>query len=183
VAAARWIHYICLAHVSRPKAARKLYRLVKRFRICRIVEVGISDPRRTVRLIQIAQRYVNDKAISYAGLDWFDARPNGQRPLRLKDAYRTLRATGASVRLVPGEPAGSLATVANWLPHTGLLLIAPTVDDASLVPYWTFVPRMIDDRSVILREHLTVQGEPAFTQISADEVTRYARQPLASRAA
>jgi hypothetical protein len=63
------------------------------------------------------------------------------------------------------------------------MLIAPTVEDASLAPYWTFVPRMIDDRSVVLREHLTAEGEPAFTQLSPAELVHYARHAAASRAA
>jgi hypothetical protein len=183
VAAVRWIHYAYLAHLSRPKAVRKLYRLVKRLRICRIVEIGVSDVQRTVRLIRTAQRFAGDKGVTYAGLDWFDARPDGQPPLALKDAYRMLHQTKASVRLVPGEPAVSLSAVANWLPHTGLLLISPTVADDSLASSWLFVPRMLDDRSVVLREHLSVDAEPAFTRLSAAELAQYAGQTPASRAA
>jgi hypothetical protein len=183
VAAVSWFHYAYLAHVSRPKAARKLYRLVKRLKVCRIVEVGISDLERTALLIRVAQRYAGGQRVTYAALDWFDARPNGRTPLTLKDAYRTLHRTGASVRLVPGEPSQSLAGVANSLPHTGLLLIAPTVADDSLAPYWLFVPRMLDDRSVVLREHCGAEGEPAFTPVSATEIARHAGRTAASRAA
>jgi len=183
VAAVRWIHYAYLAHISRPKAVRKLYRLVNRLKICRIVEVGISDLERTVSLIRIAQRHAGGNRVTYAGLDWYDARPDGRTPLTLKDAYRTLHRTGASVRLVPGEPSQSLAGAANSLPHTGLLLIASTVADRSLAPYWSFVPRMLDDRSVVLREHCSAEGEPAFRPMAAAELAQQADRAAASRAA
>lgn len=175
MAAVRWIHYAYLAHLSRPKAGRKLYRLVKRRKICRIVEVGISDLQRTVLLIRTAQRYARGNPVTYAGLDWFDARPDDQAGLSLKDAYRALRPTGASVRLVPGEPAASLAAVANSFPHTGLLLLAPSVDEVELARYWMFVPRMLDDRSVVLREHRGAEGEPLLQPLSTAELSQYAR--------
>ncbi len=182
MAAVRWLHYAYLAHLARPRGVRKLYRLAKRLKVCRIVEVGISDLDRTARLIRVAQRYADRGRVEYAGLDWFDARPAGSPRLTLKDAYRTLHRTGVSVRLVPGEPAGAIAGVANSLLHTDLLLIAPTVSESSLGPYWAFVPRMLDDRSAVLREHCGLDGEPAFRQLSSAEVAERA-EPTTSRAA
>ena len=46
MAAANWFRYTYLAHLSRPKAVRHLYRLVSRSCASRIVEVGISDLKR-----------------------------------------------------------------------------------------------------------------------------------------
>ena len=174
MAAVRWIHYAYLAHLARPRGVRKLYRLAKRLKVCRIVEVGVSDLARSVRLIRVAQRYAGGATIAYAGLDWFDIRSADQPRLLLKDAYRELRATGASVRLVPGNPAQSLAGAANSLLHTDLLLVAPTVSDDSLAPYLSFVPRMLDTSSVVLRETCDRDGEPVFRQLSSDELARQA---------
>ncbi len=182
VAAVRWIHYAYLAHFARPRGVRKLYRLAKRLKVCRIVEVGISDLERTVSLIRVAQRYAAGHQVHYTGLDWFDARPAGQRRLTLKEAHRTLRRTDARVRLVPGEPAQSLGGTANALLQTGLVAIAPTVEDSSLAPYWTFVPRMLDTQSVVLRETRDAEGEPTFRQLSVADVARLA-SPVTARAA
>jgi hypothetical protein len=107
VAAANWFRFAYLAYLSQPKSARKLYRLIKRQRVRRIVEVGVSDVAFTLSLIEVAQRFAGDQKVAYSGLDWFDARPKHAPTLTLKDAYRTLCATAASVRLVPGPAAAS----------------------------------------------------------------------------
>jgi len=183
VAAVGWIEYAYLAHFAQPKAVRNLYRLVKRLKVCRIVEVGISDLERADRLIRVAQRYTQSKVVAYTGLDWFDARPSQFSPLSLKDAHRILQKTGASVRLVPGEPARSLTTAANSLLHTDLLLIAPTVADGSLTSSWPFVPRMLDSHSVVLRERCGAGGGPEFRRLTSAELAQLARQAAPARAA
>lgn len=183
MAAARWIEYTYLAHFSRPTPVRNLYRLVKRHRICRIVELGIADVLRSASLLRVAQRFAGESQVAYAGLDWFDARPNSQPRLMLKDAYRTLRATGASVRLLPGEPGTTLVAAANSLQHTGLVLIGPTTTDDSLAPAWFYLPRMLDEASIVLSEARGANDEPSFTRVSADDITRRAGRnsvPLAA---
>src|SRR5205814_9167551 len=85
VAAANWFRYAQIAHLSRPKANRQLYRLVKRDRICRIVEVGISDLSRAVAMIEVAQRFAGEKKVWYTGIDLFEARQPGSTPLPMKE--------------------------------------------------------------------------------------------------
>lgn len=138
MAAAKWFRYTRLAHFSRPKANRQLFRLVKRDQICRIVEIGISDLSRAVALIEVAQRFAGDKKVWYTGIDLFDARESSAAPLPMKQTYRLLRATEANVRLVPCAPATSLAAAANAHQNTDLILIGPDVAEADLgVPGFT----------------------------------------------
>ncbi len=132
MAAANWFRYTRLAHLSRPKSNRQLYRLVKRDRICRVVEIGISDLSRAVSMIEVAQRFAGDKKVWYTGIDWFEARQPSFVPLSLKEAYRVLRATEANVRMVPGAPASSLAAAANAHQNTDLILIGPDVSEIDL---------------------------------------------------
>ena len=98
----------------------------------------------------------------YTGLDWFDARRDDLPKLTLKQAHRELQATGATVRLVPGEPSRSVASIANAHQHTGLLLLSSPVPDSSLAPAWFYFPRMIDAESVVLRERIDVANRPTF---------------------
>ena len=127
MAAASWFRFAYLAYASRPKSIRQLYRLVKRQRIRRIVEVGVGDVGVSASLVEVAQRYAGEHKVMHSGLDWFDARPDHMPRLLLKEAYRLLHATGASVRLVPGAPAASLAGVANAHQNTDLILISSAV--------------------------------------------------------
>jgi hypothetical protein len=174
VAAASWFRYTHLAHFSRPKSVRQLYRLVKRHQFCRIVEIGISELARSVALVEVAQRYGAGKTVLFTGIDLFEARSAATSPLSLKEAYRALHATGAKVRLAPGAPGNSLAAAANAHQNTDLILISASIADSELESAWFYVPRMLHERSEVLRETRTGSGEPAFTRIAASDIVERA---------
>jgi hypothetical protein len=180
VAAANWFRYTYLAHLSRPKNVRQLYRLVKRQQFCRIVEIGISDLQRSVSLVEVAQRYADGKSVLFTGIDWFEARTAEMSPLTLKEAYRPLHATGAKVRLAPGAPGRSLAAAANAHQNTDLILISASVPDSELASAWFYVPRMLHGRSEVIREVLAPGGETSYERITASELAERAGQGAAA---
>jgi hypothetical protein len=162
VAAASWLKYAYLAHFSKPRTERQLYRLVKVHRTCRIVEVGIYSVERTAAMIAVAQRYAGSEQVAYTGLDWFDSRSDDLPQLTLKQAHRELQATGATVRLVPGDPARSVGAIANAHQQTALLVLASPVPESALASAWFYFPRMIESTSVVLRERIDVSGRATF---------------------
>ena len=162
MAAASWLKYVYLAHFSQPRTERQLYRLMKVHKISRIVEIGIQSIERTTAMIAVAQRYSGTEQVAYSGLDWFDARDEDLPKLTLKQAHRELQSTGATVRLVPGEPARSVTAIANAHQHTGLLLLSATVPESLLASAWFYFPRMIDSASVVLRERIDSAGRSTF---------------------
>jgi hypothetical protein len=170
VAAANWFRYVYHAHLAGSKSVRQLYRLVKQQRVCRMIDVGISDVAAAAIRIEIAQRYAGQQTVAYTGVDWFEARQSPIDALSLKDAYRALRPTGANVRLVPGEPGRSLASVANAHQNTDLIVIGHLVSESDLAPAWFYVPRMLHERTVILRESLDAAACPVFTALTRSEV-------------
>jgi hypothetical protein len=180
VAAASWFRYTYLAHFSRPKSVRHLYRLLKRQRVGRIVEIGISDLARSVRLVEVAQRYAGGRTVLFTGIDLFEARPAEMSRLSLKEAYRALHATGAKVRLAPGAAGTSLAAAANAHQNTDLILISASVPDSDLKSAWFYMPRMLHDRSEVMREACTAEGEPTFARIPASEIAERAGQDAAT---
>jgi hypothetical protein len=182
VAAANWFRYVYCAHFSRPKSVRQLYRLIRRHALGRIVELGVSDVARSVRLIEIAQRYADADSVRHTVLDEFESRPTSQVSLSVKEAYRALSASGANVRLVPGPPARSLTAVANSLQNTDLILISASVTDDALQGTWFYVPRMLHSGSVILRERGTML-EPTFDWLSHSQIAEWAGRPAARRVA
>jgi hypothetical protein len=157
--------------------------LVKRHRVRRIVEVGVSDVLVASSLVEVAQRFAGDQKVSYSGLDWFDARPPAMPRLTLKDAHCALHATGAIVRLVPGAPAASLAAVANALQNTDLILISSTVPANELQSAWFYVPRMLHSQSVVLRERVLSETEVSFEWLSLSQIAEWAGRGGGRRAA
>jgi hypothetical protein len=182
VAAANWFRYVYLAYVCKPRSVRQLYRLVRRHSVARIVEIGISDVARSAALVEVAQRYANERKVFHTALDEFEARAHDQSPLSLKEAYRVLHATGASVRLVPGPPGRSLASTANAHQNTDLILISAEVADEDLQGGWFYLPRMLHHNTVILRERRTVEG-PSFEWLTHSQIAEWAGRSGSRRAA
>jgi hypothetical protein len=149
----------------------------------RLVEVGIGSAERAAALIRVAQRYAGKQAVCYSGLDWFDARSNEFEPLTLKQAYRTIHPTGAQVRLVPGAPGKSLSASANAHLKTDLLLISASVTDAELEASWFYVPRMLHETSLILRECFDAQGGRSYARLTVAQVAQWAAAAGGRRAA
>lgn len=183
MAAATWLKFVYLSRIAKPRAQRQLYRLIKCQQVRRIVEVGVSDIGRTALLVSVAQRFAGDTPVAYTGLDSFDTRPADAPRLTLKQAHCQLQATGAHVRLVPGDPGCTLAAVANAHQHTGLLLISAGVSDSTLLSAWFYVPRMLDAKSAVVRERMDEAGEPVFDLISAEQITEMAAEKAGRRAA
>jgi hypothetical protein len=170
-----------LSYFAKPAADRTLWRAIQRRPIRAIVEIGIGlgdvSGFRTERLLEVAGWRRDCLPLAYTGIDLFESRPAGQSRLTLKDAFGTLRATGAKTRLVPGDPASALARTANALTGTDLLLIAAVVDRQSLLQAWRFVPRMMHPATLVLVQEIAASGEPAaWRTISHDEAHRLAAE-------
>lgn len=172
------LRYLYLAWLSGPSHQRQLYRLIRRQQVRSIVEIGIGEALRAVRMIEVAQATPPASAIRYTGIDAFESRDHAELPgLTLKEAYRTLRSTGARVQVVPGDPFSALSRVANTLLGTELLIISADQDAASMEQAWFYVPRMLTSRSIVLLEQNDeASGKAAYRRLTSDDVTRLAGQ-------
>ena len=105
-----------LIHASKPSSDRPVYRVISQDRVRTILELGMGTGRRALRMIEVAGQQTPAHRVSYIGVDLFEARPAGStQVLTLKEAHRLLRATGAQVRLLPGDPLSALRPVVNGL--------------------------------------------------------------------
>ncbi len=170
------------ALLSRPAADRIVYRAIRRLRAAALVEIGLGDGLRARRMIEAARRYHPAANIRYTGIDLFEARADTAQPLSLKQAHRALVASGAHVKLVPGDPFSALARTANALTGTDLLVIAADADAESLERAWFYLPRILHDRSVVLWRDAG-HGEGGFRPLALDEVRRRAGSHVRSRSA
>lgn len=174
------VKYSYLAYFSNPASDRPIYRELRQHPVERIVEIGLGSAVRAQRMIEMASSLREGAPLEYCGIDLFEGRP-AQRPgIALKAAYKLLRGLQADIRLIPGDPYTALSRSANDLPGTDLLLIAADQDPESMMRAWMFVPRMLHERSLVLREE-TRGGQTQFEPLSRTQVESLAltaRKPL-----
>ncbi|MEX2173367.1 MAG: hypothetical protein WD872_03335 [Pirellulaceae bacterium] len=165
-----------LLYFSQPATDRALFKLVKGKPIRSIVELGVGLGGRTERLLEVAAWQTECLPLRYAGIDLFDSRPAGQSPLSLKQAFHDLRATGATIRLIPGDPLSALVRMANALTGTDLLIVSAGQESQSLARAWKYVPRMIHPQSLVVQEAPGPAGKDTWRQLSPSDVERLAMQ-------
>ncbi|MGW8258401.1 MAG: hypothetical protein ACWGMZ_13025, partial [Thermoguttaceae bacterium] len=114
-----------LSRFSKPASNRPIYRKIIREKARYILELGIDDGKRALRMIEAAARFTPRREIKYVGLDLFEARNESDRPgLSLINAHRLLKQSGAKIKLIPGDPLMNLPQKANELGQVDLLLIS-----------------------------------------------------------
>jgi predicted O-methyltransferase YrrM len=153
------LKYCYLAYFSKPICDRLLYGTIRRLKPRHILEIGIGAGLRAQRMISVALRYQPADAIRYVGVDLFEARqPAVPAGLTFKSAHCLLKATGVRVQLVPGDVYSALSRTANSLRENDLVLISHDQDKAALEQAWFFLPRMLHEKSLVLRETLDDDG-------------------------
>lgn len=157
MSAASLTRYVQLAWFSQPKHERAIYRQIRKLRPAKIVELGLGDGTRASRMIRAAMRF-SDIEVSYTGIDMFESNSDGGPKIGLKSAYRMLSQLGAKSRLLPGDPSSALATAANSLVDTDLIVISSSVNQESLQNAWCFVPRMLQTSTLILHQEVRDGG-------------------------
>ncbi len=149
--AIRLLQSLYWSYLAKPVADRAIYRLLRRSRLQRIVEIGVGDGQRSSRMIQLAQsRLPAGQVVHYTGIDLFESRPASEVGITLKGLHRQLAPLTAQVRLHPGDAFGALSRIANQLTQTDLLIIRAGQSDEVMQRAWHFVPRMLHAQSRVL---------------------------------
>lgn len=173
VSAKHFLNSVYLVCFSKPKCDRALYRFLKRHQASSIVEIGLSDLARSERLIRMAEHCSAD-AVRYTGIDLFEARPADWPSMTLKRTHQTLAQTGASVRLIPGDPYAALSRYANHLGDTQLIVLSgPSMvgNDAA----WFYVPRMLaKEAGVFISTHDHPANPAQLRRVLPAEISRLA---------
>ena len=165
-----------LAYLSRPAHERPIYQLIRRHRLRRIVELGVGPARRAARMIEAAATAAPGEGVVYSGVDLFELRSSQDGPgLSLKGAHRHLVATGAKVRLLPGDPLSALSRSVNMLGTADLVVISGDQDRTAIERSWKFIERLLHSQShVLLQEADEKHAAGRFRAIPRDEIRELA---------
>lgn len=165
------LFFSCAAQITQAPEDRPVFRLIRERKVRRIVEIGVGDCERTLRMLQAAGKGLPAGTMVYTGIDLFEARSDRATGVSLKEAHRKLSASRAKVRLVPGDPHSALVRVANSLLGTELVLIAADQIGESLDRAWFYVPRLLAENASVLVEKASAEtGETMFQPMTRLEV-------------
>ena len=163
------VRFSYLAYLSQPASDRPIYKVLRQHPVRKIVEMGVGDAVRTLRILEMASAFQPSIEIHYAGIDLFEARLANQPGMTLKAAYKLLRQLPVRSQLIPGDPLTALARVANNLTGTDLLVIAADQDPQQLARAWALVPRMLHDNSLVFLER-SPKKHKCFDLLSRSEL-------------
>ena len=181
---ATFLRSVYLSHLSSPASDRTIYRGIRRQKVRSILELGIGTGHRAVGMIEMAQLASPGEEIRYAGTDLFEGRTSADGPgVTLRMAHRLLTATGAKVRLSPGDPLSALARLANSLTGTDLVVISARQDLRSLEKAWFYLPRILHAGSQVFIEEIRPGGGLALRRIELSEIDNLATAATTRRAA
>ncbi len=132
---------------------RLCYRLIQKHKLVSILEIGMEDAVRSERMLQVALRTAGPRVVNFVGIDLFEAHPEADgEPLTLKAAHQQLTATGARVKLVPGDAYSALSRTANSLKGIELVVIGWDNPPDVLAKCWNLIPRFLADNAIILHQ-------------------------------
>jgi hypothetical protein len=151
----------------------------------RIVELGLGQGERALRLIDVAASYMLRAEIQYIGIDPFEDRLTADKPgLTLISAHRLLKASGARIKLIPGNPWEALIRSANHLGTVDMLILSALDQQSGEFPqFWFYVPRLLHEKSVIFQEVAARDGKTTLQEINRREVLAWAAAPQRRKAA
>jgi hypothetical protein len=173
-----------LSYLSKPSSDRPVYRAIIKKKPRRILELGIADGRRALRMIDAAARFTPRADIQYVGMDSFEDRTETDGPgMSLITAHRVLKRSNARIKLIPGDPLRNLARAANELGQIDLLIISPQAEADRLNKVWYFVPRLLHPQTRIFLEQIMPGGGKFFQQISPREIEQWAAKAIRWKAA
>jgi hypothetical protein len=160
-----------LSHLSTPIPDPVIYREICQTKARKIVEVGIGIGERSLRLIQLATEFHSPQEIHFTAIDLFEDRSPSDGPgISLREAHRMLKATGAKIQLVPGTPYEGFARIANMLGKVDAVILTPRPDAHCLSRTWFFIPRLLNDDSLVFLDTLDADGQTVVRVIDRPEV-------------
>ena len=178
------LRILYLSYFSTPAVDRPIYCAIRRHKVRKILELGIADGRRAMRMIEVAGRYCPPEKIEFTGVDPFEGRSSADGPgATLKLAHRVLHRTGARVQLIPGDPFAGLSRCANAIGQVDLIVISSRLDPRSLAKAWFYVPRLLHGQTQIFHERLLPGGRRALEPVGHSDIEAMAAVAAAQRAA
>jgi hypothetical protein len=151
------LRYRWWTRARHPARYANLLRAIRERRARSLVEVGVWDGVHARQMIETAALSWPRREISYTGFDLFESLTDEQlaaefskRPPPLAVVRARLEATGAAVRLVPGDTRTTLHEAAPALAGTDLVYLDGGHAVETIASDWSAIERFASDRTTII---------------------------------
>ena len=182
IVAVGFLKYCYLAFFSNPAADRQVYRHLAKKQPRRVLEIGMGDAQRTVRMLDVLVTPGSETEVVYTGIDRFEARTEAPA-LTLKDAYKITKRDGVKAKLVPGDALSAMTVTANAAANTDFILIDSAIQDEDLQQAWKYFPRMMHEHTLVLRQIKGDDDKITVQSLSLAEIEKRAQAVESARVA
>ena len=169
-----FIRNIQLFYFSKPVEDRIIYRTLKELNAHRILEIAIHKGVRSQKMIELATELCGEpEKVHFYGIDPFEGRTPADGPgISLRKAHHLLKATGAQIRLTPGEPCMALMRSANSMKDIDLVII----DTPKLAWFETgckYLPRILAENArILVGKRRSAKSPPEYKILTPDQITK-----------
>ncbi len=160
-----------------PKRYHHLYDTIRAISAKSILEVGVWNGGRAVRMIEVAKEQTSQ--VSYFGYDLFEDLGEvgyiaelSKRPPTEREVAALLKATGAEVKLFRGNTLETLCVSVETLPKIDFVFIDGGHSVKTIASDWSYIEKVLHNNSVVIFDDYWRNRSDAGCKAIVDAIDR-----------
>jgi hypothetical protein len=162
-----FIRYLFLAHRTKPRRYRSLFRTIRRNACRNIVEIGVYDGRHALQMIQTALISYSKDDVRYCGFDLFEdldedllRQESSKQPLSCGAVRSKLESTGANIRLFKGNTKTSLPRHIDDIGEADFIFVDGGHSEETIESDWSNVKKLMGKDTIVIFDDYYVDRSP-----------------------
>lgn len=126
-----WLQKIYWSNFGKPVGDRALFRVLAKYEIGSVLEIGVGNGARMRRLAKLAQMPPGCECLRYVGTDEFEAAQDSRSHMSLKQAHQVAGRLNMKACLIPGDLSAAVPRVAHKVGASDLIIVDGGIDPES----------------------------------------------------
>lgn len=143
--------------LSMPKRYSYIFKIINEIKPINIMEIGTWNGKKAKKMIAIAKKYNNFKAITYYGFDIFENMTDekftvevAKMPPSQKKVEEALKKTGINIKLYKGDTIYVLPKVIKILPKMDFIFIDGGHSVKTIINDWNYAKELMHVKTVVI---------------------------------
>lgn len=165
--------------LKRPKRYTQIFKIIKKAKPRRIMEVGTWNGNRAWQMIQLAQKYYLPEEVEYYGFDLFEGmteevykQEKSKWPPAMAEVKEKLEATGAKIFLFAGDTLEALPSVTPKLPKMDFIFIDGGHSLKTIANDWFWSEKLMDKKATLIFDDYWLGRTDAGCKVTVDNLNR-----------